>query len=45
MRDITLSDKTFKLEHDPYSYQLQDTAEPELFREMFRFNAWKGDAE
>ena len=37
MRDITLSTKTFKLEHDPYSYQLQDTAEPELFREMFPY--------
>ena len=37
MRDITLSNKTFKLEHDPYSYQLQDTAEPELFREMFPY--------
>ena len=37
MHDITLSNKTFKLEHDPYSYQLQDTAEPELFREMFPY--------
>ncbi len=37
MRDITLSNKTFKLEHDPYNYQLQDTAEPELFREMFPY--------
>jgi isopropylmalate/homocitrate/citramalate synthase len=37
MHDIRLSNKTFKLEHDPYSYQLQDTAEPELFREMFPY--------
>ena len=37
MRDIILSNKTYKLEQDPYIYQLQDTAEPELFREMFPY--------
>ena len=38
MRDLALSNKTFKLEQDPYIYQLQDTAEPELFREMFPYS-------
>ena len=37
MRDIRLSGKTFKLEQDPYIYQLQDIANPELFREMFPY--------
>ena len=37
MRDIKLSSKTFKLEQDPYIYQLQDIANPELFREMFPY--------
>ena len=37
MRDIRLSNKTFKLEQDPYIYQLQDIADPELFREMFPY--------
>ncbi|MBO7649240.1 MAG: 2-isopropylmalate synthase [Lachnospiraceae bacterium] len=37
MRDLALSNKTFKLEQDPYIYQLQDTPEPELFREMFPY--------
>ena len=37
MRDLELSNKTFKLEQDPYIYQLQDTPEPELFREMFPY--------
>ena len=37
MKDIILSKKTFKLEQDPYIYQLQDVAEPELFREMFPY--------
>ncbi len=37
MQDIVLSNKTFKLEQDPYLYQLQDVAEPELFREMFPY--------
>ena len=38
MRDLALSNKTFKLEQDPYIYQLQDTSEPELFREMFPYS-------
>ena len=37
MRDISLSSKTYKLEQDPYSYQLQDVEKPELFREMFPY--------
>ena len=37
MRDLTLSNKTYKLEQDPYSYQLQDVEKPELFREMFPY--------
>ena len=37
MRDITLSNKTYKLEHEPYIYKLQDVEEPELFREMFPY--------
>ncbi|MBR6020497.1 MAG: 2-isopropylmalate synthase [Lachnospiraceae bacterium] len=37
MREITLSNKTFKLEQDPYIYQLQDVAEPELFREIYPY--------
>ena len=37
MSDLALSNKTFKLEQDPYIYQLQDTPEPELFREMFPY--------
>ncbi|MBO4695904.1 MAG: 2-isopropylmalate synthase [Lachnospiraceae bacterium] len=37
MRDLTLSTKTYKLEQDPYSYQLQDVEKPELFREMFPY--------
>lgn len=37
MNDIVLSSKTQKLEQDPYIYQLQDVAEPELFREMFPY--------
>ena len=37
MLDIKLSNKTFKLEQDPYIYQLQDIANPELFREMFPY--------
>ena len=37
MQEIRLSSKTNKLEQDPYSYQLQDTAQPELFREMFPY--------
>lgn len=37
MKDIKLSNKTFKLEQDPYIYQLQDVEEPELFREMFPY--------
>lgn len=37
MKDIKLSKKTFKLEQDPYIYQLQDVEEPELFREMFPY--------
>ncbi len=37
MNDIILSNKTFKLEQDPYIYQLQDLDHPELFREMFPY--------
>ena len=37
MNDIVLSNKTYKLEQDPYIYQLQDTPDPELFREMFPY--------
>ena len=37
MNDIILSNKTYKLEQDPYIYQLQDTPDPELFREMFPY--------
>ncbi len=37
MKDINLSEKTNKLELDPYNYQLQDSPEPELFREMFPY--------
>ena len=33
MQEIRLSNKTNKLELDPYSYQLQDVESPELFRE------------
>ncbi len=37
IRGIKLSNKTNKLEQDPYSYQLQDVRNPELFREMFPY--------
>lgn len=37
MQELKLSSKTNKLEQDPYCYQLQDVAEPELFREMFPY--------
>lgn len=37
MKDIKLSNKTNKLEQDPYIYQLQDVSAPELFREMFPY--------
>ena len=37
MQEIRLSNKTNKLEQDPYSYQLQDVEKPELFREMFPY--------
>ena len=37
MADIILSNKTYKLEQDPYRYQLQDVEKPELFREMFPY--------
>lgn len=37
MKDIALSKKTFKLEQDPYRYELQDIKRPELFREMFPY--------
>ena len=36
-RDIKLSSKTFKLEQDPYIYQLQDVEEPELYREIYPY--------
>ena len=37
MSEIILSSKTYKLEQDPYSYQLQDNKDPELFRELFPY--------
>ena len=37
MRGICLSNKTYKLEQDPYTYQLQDVTEPELFREIYPY--------
>lgn len=37
MQGIKLSEKTYKLEQDPYIYQLQDVPNPELFREMFPY--------
>lgn len=37
MREITLSNKTYKLEQDPYFYRLQDVDEPELFREIYPY--------
>ncbi len=37
MRGINLSDKTYKLEQDPYMYEMQDVQKPELFREMFPY--------
>ncbi|MBP5607035.1 MAG: 2-isopropylmalate synthase [Lachnospiraceae bacterium] len=37
MREIALSNKTYKLEQDPYMYRLQDVEKPELFREMFPY--------
>ena len=37
MQEIRLSNKTNKLELDPYSYQIQDVESPELFSEMFPF--------
>ncbi|MCR5466679.1 MAG: 2-isopropylmalate synthase [Lachnospiraceae bacterium] len=37
MRGICLSNKTYKLEQDPYIYQLQDVTEPELFREIYPY--------
>ncbi len=37
MKDIVLSPRTYKLEHDPYIYKLQDVKEPELFRDMFPY--------
>lgn len=37
MQGIKLSEKTYKLEQDPYIYRLQDVPNPELFREMFPY--------
>jgi isopropylmalate/homocitrate/citramalate synthase len=37
MRNIKLSNKTNKLEYDPYSFELQDVEEPQLFREIFPY--------
>ncbi|MBQ8165897.1 MAG: 2-isopropylmalate synthase, partial [Lachnospiraceae bacterium] len=37
MQDIKLSNKTYKLEQDPYRYRLQPVDNPELFREMFPY--------
>lgn len=37
MQSIKLSNKTYKLEQDPYIYKLQDVETPELFREMFPY--------
>ncbi len=37
MDEIRFCHKTNLLEQDPYQYELQDIAEPELFREMFPY--------
>ncbi|MBP3857318.1 MAG: 2-isopropylmalate synthase [Ruminiclostridium sp.] len=37
MSEITLSNKSYLLEQDPYMYELQDVPQPELFREMFPY--------
>ena len=37
MSEITLSNKSYLLEQDPYMYELQDVPKPELFREMFPY--------
>ncbi len=37
MNNIALSKKTFKLEQDPYIYELHDIEKPELFRDMFPY--------
>lgn len=37
MQNIKLSNKTYKLEQDPYIYTLQNVEKPELFREMFPY--------
>ncbi len=37
MNNIALSKKTFKLEQDPYIYELHDIEQPELFRDMFPY--------
>ncbi len=37
MQEITLSQRTNKLEQDPYYYRLQSVEKPELFREMFPY--------
>ena len=38
MPNISLSQGTNLLEFDPYEYELQDVAQPELFREMFPYS-------
>lgn len=37
MQDINLNANSNLLEMDPYDFQLQDVAEPDLFREMFPY--------
>ena len=39
MQEIRLSNKTNKLELDPYSYQLQDVEEPNLYRELYDYTS------
>lgn len=38
MTEIKPSNKSNLLEFDPYQYELQDSPDPELFREMFPYN-------
>lgn len=37
MQELSLNPSTHLLEQDPYSYELQDVAEPQLFRQMFPY--------
>ena len=37
MNEIKLNERTHLLQEEPYSYQLQDVAEPNLMREFFEY--------